>query len=129
MPKRTVPGGMVAQKRAKENRPQWHGGELTMTIQELLQEQIDKIYGVQAGKKTGSVLIPAFLGDYRKVLEKSNLGVTTSEEYMTEDKLMHLVFTGQRRMGAKGFDFIVTSCVCNDKELLSEELPLFSSIV
>ena len=34
-----------------------------MTIYEVLQEQIDKIYGIHAGKKTGSVLIPAFLGD------------------------------------------------------------------
>ena len=96
-----------------------------MTIGEILQKQIDKIYGFQAGKKTGSVLIPAFLGDFRKVLEKSDLGVTVSEEYMTEDKKMHLVFSGQRRMGAKGYDYVVQSCTCNGEELIMEEIFLF----
>ncbi len=95
-----------------------------MSIQELLQKQIEKIYGIN-GKKTGSVLIPAFLGDFRKVLDGSDLGVTVSEEYMTEDKLMHLVFKGQKRMSPMGYDFVVTSCVCNGEELLSEEVSLF----
>lgn len=96
-----------------------------MTIYEVLQIQIDKIYGI-GGRKTGSVLIPAFLGDFRKVLDGSDLGLTVSEEYMTEDKKMHLVFKGQRRMGAAGFNYIVLSCVCNGEELLLEEVPLFS---
>ena len=81
------------------------------------------------GQKTGSVLIPAFLGDYRKVLEEGDLGATISEEYMTEDKKMHLVFKGQRRMGAAGYDYIVQSCLCNGVELLKEEVPLFSAIL
>lgn len=89
-----------------------------MTIGEILQEQIDKIYGFQVGKKTGSVLIPAFLGDYRKVLEKSDLGVVVSEEYMTEDKELHLVFKGQRLMGATGYDYVVQSLMCNGVELI-----------
>ena len=99
-----------------------------MTIHKILQNQIDSIYGKSLGGKTGRVLIPAFIGDFRKVLEKSDLGTTVSEEYMTEDKKMHLIFTGQRRMGAAGFDFIVTSCKCNDKELLTGELSLFPAI-
>jgi hypothetical protein len=44
---------------------------------------------------------------------------------MTEDKLMHLVFKGQKRMSPMGYDFVVTSCVCNGEELLSEEVSLF----
>ncbi len=97
-------------------------------MDKILQEEIDKIYGPVQGKNTGRILIPAFLGDFRKVLEGNDLGVTVSEEYMTEDKKMHLIFTGQRRMGAAGFDFVVTSCKCNDKELLTGELSLFPAI-
>ena len=99
-----------------------------MSIQELLQKKIDEIYGL-SGKKAGSVLIPAFLGDFRKVLDGSDLGVTVSEEYMTEDKMMHLIFKGQRRMSAVGYDYVVTSCLCNDKELLNGEVSLFPGII
>ena len=87
-----------------------------MTLYEVLQKQIDKIYGIQDGKKTGSVLIPAFLGDFRKVLEKSDLGVTISEEYMTEDKKMHLVFRGQRRIAGYMYQlltaYIIAFFIC-----------------
>ncbi|WP_026529107.1 hypothetical protein [Butyrivibrio sp. VCD2006] len=89
-----------------------------MTIGEILQEQIDKIYGFQVGKSSGSVLIPAFLGDFRNVLDKCDLGVIVSEEYMTEDKKMHLVFKGQRLMGAKGYDYVIQSCLCNGADLI-----------
>jgi len=99
-----------------------------MNIHEILQKQIDKIYGIN-GKSTGRVLIPAFLGDFRKVLEQSDLGVMASEEYMTEDKKMHLIFKGQRRMSATGYDFVVTSCVCNGEELISGEVSLFPGIM
>ena len=99
-----------------------------MTIEELLQDEINKTYGPMVGNKTGKVLIPAFLGDFRKVLEGSDPGVTTSEEYMTEDKKMHLIFRGQRRMTEKGVDFILTSVTCNDSELLSTELSMLPKL-
>ncbi len=99
-----------------------------MTIEELLQDEINKIYGPEVGSKTAKVLIPAFLGDFRKVLEGSDPGVTTSEEYMTEDKNMHLIFKGQRRMTEKGVDFILTSVTCNDSELLSTELSMLPKL-
>ncbi len=91
-------------------------------LDRLLQEEIDKIYGPIQGKNTGRILIPAFIGDFRKVLEHENPGVTVSEEYMTEDKKMHLVLKGQRRFGSRGFDYIVLSCVGNDVELLKDEM-------
>ena len=97
-----------------------------MTLFEILQKQIDEIYGIHAGKKAGSVLIPAFLTDFRKVLEKSDLGMIVSEEYMTEDKKMHIILKGQRSMGASGYEYIVQSCMCNGTELLTEKVPLFS---
>lgn len=96
-----------------------------MSIQQILQNEINAIYGFNYGNKTGKVLIPAFLGDFRKVMEKEKPGSAISEEYMTEDKKMHLVFTGERRLGAHGFDIIITSCSCNGKELVVAEEPLF----
>ncbi len=96
-----------------------------MTIYEVLQKQIEKTYGM-SGRKIGSVLIPAFLGDFKKVLDENDLGATVSEEYMTEDKKMHLVFKGQRRMAATGYEYVVISCVCNGAELLLEEQLLWN---
>ena len=100
-----------------------------MAIDLILQIEIDKIYGYGTGKKTGSVLIPAFLGDFRRVLEKSESGQIATEEYMTEDKLMHLIFKGQRRLGKTGYELVVTSIICNGKELLSEETMLIPGIL
>ena len=93
-------------------------------LDKILQEEIDKIYGPVQGKNTGRILIPAFLGDFRKVMEGNDLGVTVSEEYMTEDKKMHLVLKGQRRFAPHGFDFIVVSCLCNNVELLENETSI-----
>ena len=95
-----------------------------MGIEQILQNEINKIYGPEYGKKTGKVLIPAFLGDFRKVLEDSPAGNEVSEEYRTEDKKMHLILKGQRRLGAKGYVPVITSCICNDKELLVSEVNL-----
>ena len=95
-----------------------------MTIDQLLQNEINKLYGFENGKKTGKVLIPAFLGDFRKVLEKGSAGEIITEEYMTEDKRMHLFLKGMRRFGARGYEFVITSCVCNENELLNTELTL-----
>ncbi|WP_029318801.1 hypothetical protein [Butyrivibrio sp. AE3004] len=99
-----------------------------MTIDMILQSEIDKIYGIGAGRKTRNVLIPAFLGDFRSVLEKSETAQTVTEEYMTEDKLMHLIFKGQRRIGRAGYELVVTSVICNDRELLSKECMLIPGI-
>ena len=99
-----------------------------MTIEQLLQNEINKIYGFEFGKKTGKVLIPAFLGDFRKVLEEGTAGSVISEEYMTEDKKLHLTLRGLRRLGSSGFDLFITSCECNGKEVVNSEIP-FKSII
>ncbi|WP_044916916.1 hypothetical protein [Butyrivibrio sp. WCE2006] len=100
-----------------------------MIFQEILQNEINVIYGPEYGNKTGKVLIPAFLGDFRKVLENGEIGHSISEEYMTEDKKIHLILKGERRLGSKGYDMMITSCLCNDKELLSNEISIFPSII
>ncbi|SEM10683.1 hypothetical protein SAMN04487770_1265 [Butyrivibrio sp. ob235] len=92
------------------------------SIGQCIQNEIDRIYGIEYGKKTGKVLVPAFLGDFRKVLENSIAGDVVSEEYMTEDKKMHLILKGQKRLGAKGYVPFIVSCICNDRELLSSEV-------
>ncbi len=99
-----------------------------MTIEQVLQKQINAVYGDEDGKRAGKVLIPAFLGDFRKVIEKSAPGNIVSEEYMTEDKKMHIVFKGMRTISATGFDIIIVSCICNGRELLTEKLSLFNEI-
>ncbi len=95
-----------------------------MELNEVLQIEINKIYGMEAGKQSGKVLIPAFINDFRKVLDSKDAGAKVSEEYMTEDKKMHLILTGCRRFGPMGVEKIVTSCKSNGKELLSEEIGI-----
>ncbi len=93
-------------------------------LEKILQREIDKIYGMEIGKRSGEVLIPAFLGDFRKVLEKSDAGKMVSEEYMTEDKKIHLILKGIRKFGPMGMEMVVASCIFNDSELLTAEVRI-----
>ncbi|MCR5657014.1 MAG: hypothetical protein K6G06_06070 [Butyrivibrio sp.] len=74
-----------------------------------LQNEINMAYGPDRGKQSGLVLIPAFLNDFSKVLDRSDAGKIISEEYMTEDKLLHLILTGKRCFNTKGVEKIVIS--------------------
>ena len=99
-----------------------------MIIEQCIQNEIDSIYGIEYGKRTGKVLIPAFLGDFRKVLEKNPAGKEVSEEYMTEDRKMHLILKGLKKLGAMGYEPVIVSCICNGKELMTSELPFIPDI-
>ncbi len=93
-------------------------------MEKVLQSEINKIYGIEFGKTTGKVLIPAFLGDFKKVLDKNDAGSVISEEYMTEDKKIHLVLKGMRRFGPTGIEKVVISCLFNERELLTGEVKI-----
>ncbi len=93
-------------------------------MEKILQTEINKIYGVESGKTAGKVLIPAFLGDFRKVLDKSDAGREVTEEYMTEDKKIHLILRGQRKFGPMGIEKVVVSCLFNDNEILTNEVRI-----
>ena len=93
-------------------------------MEKILQKEIDKIYGLELGKRSGQVLIPAFLGDFRKALEKNDAGKLITEEYMTEDKKIHLILKGRRSFGPMGIEMIISSCLFNEAELLTEEVRI-----
>ena len=92
------------------------------SLSDVLQTEIDKVYGPESGEQTGKILIPAFLSDFRNVLSKSDAGKNVTEEYMTEDKRIHLILKGQRRFGAGGMEMWASSCLFNDNELLMDEV-------
>ena len=88
-------------------------------FRKMLLHEIISIYGPTMGQGIGSVIIPAFIGDFKKVLEASKGSKTVSEEYMTEDKKVHLVLKGKKSLGAQGMDCLVTDCLLNDKKLFA----------
>jgi hypothetical protein len=90
-------------------------------LRRILLHEVIGIYGPKYGQGIGTVIIPAFLGDFKTVLEKSDSMDVVNEEYMTEDKKIHLILSGRRIMGAKGIDYEITGCNFNDREVL--EVP------
>ncbi len=75
------------------------------------------IYGPIQGQSIGAIIIPAFIADFRKVLEASETADEISEEYMTEDKKVHVILEGRKKPGAKGIKLEVTGCTVNDSRL------------
>ena len=51
-----------------------------------LLHEIMGIYGPNQGQSIGAVIIPAFVSDFKSVVEKSDSMDEVTEEYMTEDK-------------------------------------------
>ena len=83
-----------------------------------LLHEIMGIYGPGQGMSIGSVIIPAFLSDFQKVIEKTDSYDEISEEYMTEDKKIHLVLYGRKTMEKQGGGYVVTGCEFNNLSIL-----------
>ncbi|WP_022767032.1 MULTISPECIES: hypothetical protein [unclassified Butyrivibrio] len=91
-------------------------------LRTLLLHEIVKVYGPLQGQGIGAIVIPAFIGDFKKVLDSEESFDEVSEEYMTEDKKVHLILEGRRKLGKKGVKLEITGAVVNDKRLhLTEE--------
>ncbi|WP_029232697.1 hypothetical protein [Butyrivibrio sp. VCB2006] len=82
-----------------------------------LLHEIMGIYGPNQGQSIGAVIIPAFVSDFKNVVEKSDDFNEVSEEYMTEDKRIHLVLYGRKKLGKKGIITYVTDAEFNGKRL------------
>ena len=85
-----------------------------------LLHEIIGIYGPGQGMSIASVIVPAFIGDFQKVVGNSSSFDEVSEEYMTEDKKIHLELYGRKLMGKNGNSFAITRCVFNDKVIVSD---------
>ena len=91
-------------------------------LRTLLLHEIVRVYGPLQGQGIGAIVIPAFIGDFKKVLDSEQSFDEVSEEYMTEDKKVHLILEGRRKLGKKGVKLEITGAVVNDKRLhLTEE--------
>ncbi len=91
-------------------------------LRRLLLHEVISVYGPLQGQSIGAIIIPAFLGDFKKVLDSSGTMDEVSEEYMTEDRKVHLVLEGRKSLGARGAKLEITGAVVNDKRLhLTEE--------
>ena len=82
--------------------------------------EIMRIYGPNQGQSIGAVIVPAFLCDFKKVLDDSESMDEISEEYMTEDKRIHLVLTGRKFLGRKGMKYAITDCELNGTNIKCE---------
>ncbi len=91
-------------------------------LRKLLLHEVVSLYGPLQGQGIGAIIIPAFIGDFKKVLDGSGYTDDISEEYMTEDKKIHLILEGRKSLGARGPKLEITGAVVNDKRLhLTEE--------
>jgi len=91
-------------------------------LRRLLLHEIVGVYGPLQGQSIGAIIIPAFIGDFKKVLDKADTSDEVLEEYMTEDRKVHLILEGRRKLGAKGVRLEITGAVVNDNRLhLTEE--------
>ena len=86
-------------------------------LRRLLLHEIVGVYGPIQGQGIGAIIIPAFIGDFKKVLDNAESADEVSEEYMTEDKKVHLILEGRKRLGAKGIRLEITGAVVNDNRL------------
>ena len=82
-----------------------------------LLHEIMGIYGPNQGQSIGAVINPAFVSDFKSVVEKSDSSDEVTEEYMTEDKRIHLVLYGRKTLGKKGYSTYVTDATFNGKRL------------
>lgn len=86
-------------------------------MEELRKQLLHKVVGVYGplqGQNIGAIIIPAFIGDFKNVLDKADTSDEIYEEYMTEDKKIHVILEGRRTLGRKGVRLEVTGCVVND---------------
>ena len=86
-------------------------------LRKLLLHEIVGVYGPIQGQGIGAIIIPAFIGDFKKVLDGADTADEISEEYMTEDKRVHVVLEGRRKLGARGVRLEITGAVINDNRL------------
>ncbi|MBO5622507.1 MAG: hypothetical protein J6N21_04175 [Butyrivibrio sp.] len=80
----------------------------------LLHELIG-IYGLGHAQSIGAVIIPAFINDFRETALKKDTFDEISEEYMTEDKKVHLVMYGRKRLAGNGPEVQFTAFSINDR--------------
>ena len=86
-------------------------------LRKQILHEIMKVYGPNQGQSIGAVIVPAFMGDFKKVLDDAESVDEISEEYMTEDRRIHLILTGRKTFGRKGNKYLVTECELNGIDL------------
>lgn len=86
-------------------------------LRKLLLHEIVGVYGPIQGQSIGAIIIPAFIGDFKKVLDGAESMDEVYEEYMTEDKKVHIVLEGRKKLAAKGTRLEITGAVVNDNRL------------
>jgi hypothetical protein len=86
-------------------------------LRRLLLHEVVGVYGPIQGQSIGAIIIPAFIGDFKKVLDKAETMDEITEEYMTEDKKIHLILEGRKKLGTKGVKLEITGCKVNDNRL------------
>ncbi|RKM57568.1 hypothetical protein D6855_13560 [Butyrivibrio sp. CB08] len=86
-------------------------------LRKLLLHEVVSLYGPLQGQSIGAIIIPAFIGDFKKVLDSAESSDEIFEEYMTEDKKVHLILEGRKSLGARGPKLEITGAVVNDKRL------------
>ena len=66
-----------------------------MWVREV-EKELNAIYGGAKAKQVSAVLMPAFIGDFKKMLSQSEDNTEVTEEYRTEDRLVYIKLIGKK---------------------------------
>ena len=81
------------------------------------EKELNTVYGEVKAKQVTSVLIPAFIGDFKKMLSRSGYDTEVTEEYRTEDRLVDIILKG-KKIRIKGSEkYVLTGVSVNGKSL------------
>ncbi len=93
-------------------------------LRKQILHEIMRVYGPNQGQSIGTVIVPAFMGDFKQVLDKTESVDEVSEEYMTEDKRIHHILKGRKTLGRKCNKYLITECELNGSNLSFEKAEL-----
>lgn len=80
------------------------------------------VYGPERAKRSASVLLPAILRDFRKMLTKNAPGVLVSEDYNTEDRLTVIHVTGERLVKGRSERLILRALRVGSAEITLHQI-------
>lgn len=87
-----------------------------MVVAELrtkLIKALEPVYGVQDATVRVDVILPAFLQDFFKMIDRAGVNDNVSETYRTEDGKVTLRLEGYRKHSAQGSERVITTVTCN----------------
>ena len=90
---------------------------------------LTKYYVPAEAARASSVLLPAILGDFRKMLSAAPVGKALTESYSTEDGKTVITVKGRKMKTGKKSALVVTDLFVADVPLQFDSVPGFGRVL